>query len=55
MRAVLRQKAVMQKAVMQKAVMQEAVMQEAVMQEGAGRLSRPGRLQGRAKSIRSTV
>ncbi len=50
MRAVLRQKAVMQKA-----VMQEAVMQEAVMQEGAGRLSRPGRLQGRAKSIRCTV
>ena len=45
MRAVLRQKA----------VMQEAVMQEAVMQEGAGRLSRPGRLQGRAKSIRSTM
>ena len=34
---------------------QEAVMQEAVMQEGAGRLSRPGRLQGRAKSIRCTV
>lgn len=34
---------------------QEAVMQEGVMQEGAGRLSRPGRLQGRAKSIRCTV
>lgn len=34
---------------------QEAVMQEAVMQEGAGRLSRPGHFQGRAKSIRCTV